>query len=68
MISDADKVKIIETASILRLQSRNYYDTYKHMEDSENAYNHSIAMKAHEKYTYLNKLANELDIIAEGEL
>jgi len=68
MLKDNDKFKLMETASILRLISRDYYDVHKHLGDSENQHDKDSAFKAYEKYSELNRIAREIDMIAAGNL
>lgn len=68
MLNDADKLRLAEAASILRVESRNYYDKYRRYSDSEKKADYAIARENFEKYSELNKIAAELDIIAGGNL
>jgi len=67
-MTSIDKQRLMESASILRVESRNYYDTYKHNNDSKNATLYNQSLLAYEKYQQLNRIAAELDIIAGGNL
>lgn len=67
-MTEADKLRLMEAASILRVESRNYYDIHKHNADANGLKARTDAHYAYEKYTELNKLAAEIDIIAGGNL
>jgi len=67
-MTKTEQATIMESASILRMESRNYYDIYKHNNDSKNATLYNQSLLAYEKYQQLNKIAAELDIIAGGNL
>lgn len=67
-MTEPDRARLMEAASILRLEARSYYDTYKHEVDAETQVATLRGRKAYEKYYELNKIANELDIVAQGNL
>lgn len=68
MLNDTDKSRLMEAASILRVQSRDYYDNYRKYSDSTRKADYAAARTFFEKYSELNKIAAELDIIAGGDL
>lgn len=65
-MTDKEKLVLAEAASVLRAESRDYYDAYKKTEDSTNSSIKRTGMISYEKYHELNKLAREIDIIVGG--
>jgi hypothetical protein len=67
-VNETERQHIMEAASILRMMSRNYHDRWKRNMDAQNGFKANEAIKAYEKFSELNKIANELDIIAQDNL
>ena len=65
-LSDKDKLTLCDAASILRSESRNYYDHYKRAADSESKIIRDAGNRSYEKYNELQTIARELDIIIGG--
>jgi len=65
-MTDKDKLILCEAASILRSESRNYYDHYKRSADSESRPIKDAGNSSYEKFNELQTIARELDIIVEG--
>lgn len=57
---------LMQAASALRLEARSYHDKYKLNADAESKIVRNLAFKAFENHSQLERLARELDIIAEG--
>jgi len=67
-MTDIEKVVLKTATEIIRLESRNFYDKFKHGSDSENDVIKAKALKNFEKYQNLERLARELEIISLGNL
>jgi hypothetical protein len=68
MLSTEQSETLRSAATIVRMESRRYYDTYKANSDAESEKARKLATASIEKVSELNKIANELDIIAEGNV
>lgn len=68
MLTERDKETLIAASTVLRIEGRWYYDAYRR--ESDGMGNRSIkkAKDAYERYKELGKLADELDVIATGNL
>jgi hypothetical protein len=68
MLSDRDKQTLVAAVTILRIEARYYYDEYKRTQDSRSDKEYTKGYRAHEKYRELERMANELEVVAFGSL
>jgi hypothetical protein len=68
MLNETDKQTLLAASLVLKVEARWFYDLYRRKSDGAGNRNHKEATQAYEKYHELNKIAQELDLIAFGNL